>query len=103
MSYSERAYLKLVDSCHSQVLSTLTHLHLPGNLSPGQRYLYKQLTIMTSHLRLDVGQGAAMWLQGEGIARKVTNKVGRIISKLENTIRDGDSTALYTASTVYTV
>ena len=37
---------------------------------------------MTSHLRLDVSQGAAMWLQGEGIARKVTNKVGRIVSKL---------------------
>ena len=103
MGYPERAYLKLADSCHSQVLSTLTHLHLPGNLSPGQRHLYKQLTIMTSHLRLDVGQGAAMWLQGEGIARKVTNKVGGIISKLENTIRDGDSTSLYTASMVYTV
>ena len=58
---------------------------------------------MTSHLRLDVGQGAAMWLQGEGIARKVTNKVCRIISKLENTIRDGDSTALYTVDTVCTV
>ena len=106
MGYPERAYLKLVDSCHSQVLSTLTHLHLPGNLSPGQRHLYKhiKLTTMTSHLRLDVGQGAAMWLQGEGIARKVTNKVGGIISKLENTIRDGDSTSPYsTTSTVYTV
>ena len=52
---------------------------------------------MTSHLRLDVGQGAAMWLQNEGIARKVTNKVCGIISKLENTIRDGDSTALYSS------
>ena len=50
---------------------------------------------MTSHLRLDVGQGAAMWLQGEGIARKVTNKVGRIIPKLENTIRDGDLSLIH--------
>ena len=95
--------MTLADSCPAQVLSTLTHLHLPGNLSPGQRHLYKQLTIMTSHLRLDVGQGAAMWLQGEGIARKVTNKVGGIISKLENTIKDGDSNALYTAYTVCTI
>ena len=105
IQWAEEVYLTLADSRHSQVLSTLTHLHLPGNLSPGQRHLYKQLTIMTSHLRLDVGQGAAMWLQGEGIARKVTNKVGRIISKLKNTIiREGDSTSLYsTAFTVYTV
>ena len=104
IQWAEEVYLTLADSRHSQVLSTLTHLHLPGNLSPGQRHLYKQLT-MTSYLRLDVGQGAAMWLQGEGIARKVTNKVGRIISKLKNTIiREGDSTSLYsTAFTVYTV
>ena len=31
---------------------------------------------------MDVSQGAAKWMQGEGIAREVTNKFGRIVSKL---------------------
>ena len=30
----------------------------------------------------DEGQGAAKWMLGEGIAREVTNKFGRIVSKL---------------------
>ena len=35
------------------------------------------------HLGLDISQGAAKWLQGEGIARKITDEVDRVVSKLK--------------------
>ena len=35
------------------------------------------------HLGLDISQCAAKWLQGEGIARKITDEVDRVVSKLK--------------------
>ena len=35
------------------------------------------------HLGLDVSQGTAKWVQGEGITRKITDEVDRVVSKLK--------------------